>query len=354
VPEHNIERGLSYTKFKTLDTRVHVLRVGMAHNTIQPVPAGGNFPLSDYYGITTRPPQLARKAGALASVGGGFPFTQWHHQGEVGQPMGVMQLARELWTTGAGHGGHAYLQGKHKAYVQPARTSVAVWGGGEVVHIDSVNRGHVGTVAFTYRGGTSEQPDESRSLLVLRDPGAWEDADGRWIRHYTVGRATGLAMLLDVVLESDLPLPFELGQTVRWVQDMGAPSVLHAVSGMTELVRDGQNAIPLLDLFGDPSHGPDAWYARKNPRTALGVSEDGRTAYVVVVEGRVQGSKGFRLKQFANVLIELGAYNAVNLDGGGSSHMWVKGMGLVADSCYGDGTLEGVRPNIYSTAVFAQ
>jgi len=238
--------------------------------------------------------------------------------------------------------------------VQAARTQVAVWGGGDVVLLDSVNRGHEGTVAFTARGGTNEFPDPDRHLLVLRDPDSWKDQDGRWIRHYTVGKPTNLAGLLDVVLESDQPLPFEIGQTVRWVQDMGAPSVLHAISGMTELVRNGENAIPLLDLFGDPSHGPDAWYARKNPRTALGVNEDGGTAYVVVVEGRVKGSRGFRLKEFAKVLIDLGVYNAVNLDGGGSSHMWIQGRGLVADSCYGNGTLEGVRPNIYATAVFAQ
>ena len=84
------------------------------------------------------------------------------------------------------------------------------------------------------------------------------------------------------------------------------------------------------------------------------MNEDGGTAYVVVVEGRVKGSRGFRLKEFAKVLIDLGVYNAVNLDGGGSSHMWIQGRGLVADSCYGNGTLEGVRPNIYATAVFAQ
>lgn len=354
MPEHDIERGLSYTKFKTNYTRVHALRVDLSHHIIKPIPTGDTFPLDENYGSGTRPPQLAKQAGAVASVGGGFPLTQWHKQGITGQPSGLMQLDRELWTTGMGHGGHAYLQAKHTAYVQPARTSVAVWGGGEVVHLNSVNRGHTGTVCFTYRGGTNEQPDPDRNLLVLRDPGAWEDQDGRWIRHYTVGKLTRLGMRLDVVLESDLPLPFEVGQTVRWVQDTGAPSTLHGISGMTELVRDGENAVPLLDLFGDPSHGPDAWYARKNPRTALGVSDDGRTAYVVVVEGRVQGSKGFRLKEFAKVLIDLGVYNGVNLDGGGSSHMWIQGMGLVADSCYGSGTLDGVRPNIYATAVFAQ
>lgn len=58
----------------------------------------------------------------------------------------------------------------------------------------------------------------------------------------------------------------------------------------------------------------------RHPRTAAGVTEDGRTLILVVVDGRQPGhSIGVTLPELADIMIGLGAIDAINLDGGGSS-----------------------------------
>ncbi|BEV10351.1 phosphodiester glycosidase family protein [Asticcacaulis sp. DW145] len=56
------------------------------------------------------------------------------------------------------------------------------------------------------------------------------------------------------------------------------------------------------------------------PRTAIGVSADGHTAWLVVVDGRQKGySEGATLTELTDLFVALGAADAINLDGGGSS-----------------------------------
>ncbi|MBR5219294.1 MAG: phosphodiester glycosidase family protein [Clostridia bacterium] len=82
-----------------------------------------------------------------------------------------------------------------------------------------------------------------------------------------------------------------------------------AVGGGTVLVRDGKIYKFTNDVSG--SH----------PRTAAGVSRDGDTLYLVAVDGRQTATPGMSQTQFAQLMIDLGAYNAINFDGGGSSTM---------------------------------
>ncbi len=60
------------------------------------------------------------------------------------------------------------------------------------------------------------------------------------------------------------------------------------------------------------------------PRTAIGIREDG-SWLLVVVDGRQANSIGMTLEELAELMVKYGAKSAVNLDGGGSSEMVVKG-----------------------------
>ena len=58
------------------------------------------------------------------------------------------------------------------------------------------------------------------------------------------------------------------------------------------------------------------------PRTAAGVSQDGRYLYLITIDGRQLGySDGAIDPQTADWLIRFGSYNGINLDGGGSTTM---------------------------------
>jgi hypothetical protein len=95
-----------------------------------------------------------------------------------------------------------------------------------------------------------------------------------------------------------------------------------AISGRPILVVDGAASPALVDFPGA---------TLRAPRTAVGISRDGRTVYLVVVDGRQRDSRGFSLPELADLFVELGAHQALNLDGGGSSEMYVRGAGGVVN-----------------------
>ncbi len=62
------------------------------------------------------------------------------------------------------------------------------------------------------------------------------------------------------------------------------------------------------------------------PRTALGINQNGRWLYLIVVDGRQPFySMGATYKELAELLKSFGAFNAMSLDGGGSSTMVIQG-----------------------------
>jgi MYXO-CTERM domain-containing protein len=101
------------------------------------------------------------------------------------------------------------------------------------------------------------------------------------------------------------------------------------VSGFSEIVIEGTPyACPDATgaCFPDRSDMRD-----RHPRTAMGLSEDRRTFYLLVVDGRqgCSSSAGMFGAELAWLAHEIGAWQAFNLDGGGSSAMWVRGRGYV-------------------------
>jgi hypothetical protein len=88
--------------------------------------------------------------------------------------------------------------------------------------------------------------------------------------------------------------------------------IWQVVPGFRMLVDDGRIVVPedvASSKFGD-----------MNPRTAVGVDKKGETLWIVVVDGRQPGvSHGITLVEFACLFKSFGAWDALNLDGGGSS-----------------------------------
>lgn len=73
-------------------------------------------------------------------------------------------------------------------------------------------------------------------------------------------------------------------------------------------------------LLRDGVVAADVTNQTRHPRTALGVSAQGNKVWIVVTDGRQAGySEGATFGEMADLLAGLGATNAINLDGGGSS-----------------------------------
>ena len=91
-----------------------------------------------------------------------------------------------------------------------------------------------------------------------------------------------------------------------------------AVGGFPVLVRDSVE-VPGLDSAGAANFAPV-----RHPRTIVGVAARGRRLLLITVDGRQPGhSVGTTNRESARVALELGATEAINLDGGGSTAMVV-------------------------------
>lgn len=98
--------------------------------------------------------------------------------------------------------------------------------------------------------------------------------------------------------------------------------ITDGVSGRPMIVDSGRIA---TELYTFPRT-----FSRE-PRSAVGVSGDGRKVILVTVDGRRATSRGGTLTEMAELMIELGAVRAINLDGGGSTTMYVGGEGGVVN-----------------------
>jgi hypothetical protein len=90
-------------------------------------------------------------------------------------------------------------------------------------------------------------------------------------------------------------------------------------------LNNGPQDVNIHQLIGGSNHiimqngqFMEDW-AERHPRTAIGFNADSTRLYFVVVDGRHMTSTGVTLWEMKGIFDALGAVNAVNLDGGGSS-----------------------------------
>ena len=92
-------------------------------------------------------------------------------------------------------------------------------------------------------------------------------------------------------------------------------NIKFAIGAGTMLVKDGKKTEVTHNVSGN------------NPRTVFGTDKDGKKVYLITVDGRLAKSVGMTLSVLADFLVEYGVYNAVNLDGGGSTTLVSKSLG---------------------------
>jgi hypothetical protein len=98
----------------------------------------------------------------------------------------------------------------------------------------------------------------------------------------------------------------------------------NAVAGTPWLVRAGV-ARSAVDDAACPG-----LCANDHPRTAVGLDASRRFLWIVLVEGRRPGVPGVRLGPLAQWMQGMGVHDAVNLDGGGSSALFIAGRSVMA------------------------
>lgn len=106
-------------------------------------------------------------------------------------------------------------------------------------------------------------------------------------------------------------IKFEVSTIPNW------DNVNHIISGGPYLVKNSQ-------VFVDTAEQKLGAIGGRNPRTAIGYTADNHLI-IVIVDGRESSSVGMTLYELANFMKSIGCYNAMNLDGGGSTVLYVNG-----------------------------
>jgi len=106
-----------------------------------------------------------------------------------------------------------------------------------------------------------------------------------------------------------------IGDTVTVSRTMSPVAPIQAVGGQPVLLRDSM-------VVGAVDSVNNAAFRALNPRTAVAYGNKGRRLMIAVIDGRQPNySMGMSLRDMANLFRALGATDAINLDGGGSSAM---------------------------------
>jgi len=88
---------------------------------------------------------------------------------------------------------------------------------------------------------------------------------------------------------------------------ISAVNIDHAVGGFYQILISGEASARSIENNS------------RHPRSAAGISGSGQYLYLLVIDGRRPGSAGSTEAETAMILKQLGAYNGINFDGGGSS-----------------------------------
>ena len=255
---------------------------------------------------TTRVGAMVQDARAVAGVNGDF-----FDIGRTSAPLGIGVHPRRGLFNGRSDGWNSAFfltrTGRPRIGNLVVRTTIRQRPGLVVSTVNSPRVKPQGIGVYTERWGraagnaVTDGPQKRRRMVLVRE--------GRVVRNSTtllagspvrglmlVGRGDGADQLADFAVGDRLTLRREV------LRDP-----LMAITG-SEQILDDRRVLARDDRI-------------LHPRTAVGVDLDGRRVLLLVVDGRQEFSRGYTLVELAARLRSLGAEDALNLDGGGSSTM---------------------------------
>ena len=122
---------------------------------------------------------------------------------------------------------------------------------------------------------------------------------------------------------------FKLGDkvSVNYELTPNLENVNHIISGGPYLLKSGE-------IYIDTKNEKLTAITGRNPRTAIGYTKD-NVMIIVTVDGRKEGFSGVTLNELAKIMKDLGCWEAINLDGGSSTVMYVNGSTISGSNIKG-------------------
>jgi exopolysaccharide biosynthesis protein len=144
-------------------------------------------------------------------------------------------------------------------------------------------------------------------------------------------------------------------------------SIYNAFSGSAQIITNGVVTIPVYkdathpnglltpDSYGTSYSNSNSWYNAVNARTIVGLTQNNQTLVIFTVDNAA-GSQGMNLTEAANYLLtNYGVYNALNLDGGGSTTLTAENPTTGVDYAVNNtSNAGGLRAEGANLAIFAE
>ncbi|MGD9497150.1 MAG: phosphodiester glycosidase family protein [Armatimonadota bacterium] len=254
--------------------------------------------------------RIVAACGAWGGVNGGFFASQ-------GPPLGMLVIdgewIREPWP------GRTVLGITADGRLLMDRLTFSarvVFAGLGTQRLWAINRGHDEQdtmVMYTRRWGDVLAGASGRTRLVVDGSGAvtHKETNGCALRipqdGFVLSGIGRMAASLSMV-EVGTMVTAQLGTDPAW------PGLRHAIGGGPRLVKDGRPHIT-----AGPEHFRADVCASIRPRTAVGFTRAGRLLLVAAEPSDPGTNGGMTLEELASTMIKLGAWQAMNLDGGGST-----------------------------------
>ena len=171
---------------------------------------------------------------------------------------------------------------------------------------------------FLNKGKTVEEYCELNNALACVNGGGFEDAGGQ---------GNGGAPDSMVVVDGEIYAPW--GGTHNGFVGIDDQGILHVDCQSTQAIRDAKIQYgcaygPILVENGDYSPNLKDDGTGINPRTAVGQRAD-KSILLLVIDGRHVSSLGATYNDLADIMLDYGAINAGNMDGGSSTLMYYNG-----------------------------
>jgi len=291
--------------FQGAPIRINVIEVNSNLNPdLRLTPVIASDTLAHKSTITT----IAKKNNSIVAINGTF------FKPATGVPLGTLMINKKMYT------GPIYNRvamgifdnGYDMARIQ-LNASLKSWN--KSIKVDNINQPRtLSTLVIVYTpewGKTAPPIPKYGKELAIKDNKVIESSTSPLSIPEDGYVVVGPAQQLDkIAQEKDLKL--EILTMPEW------DNVNHIISGGPYLVKNDK-------VFIDMTEQNLGSIGGRNPRTAIGYTGNGNLI-IVTVDGREKSSIGMTLTELANFMKSIGCYNAMNLDGGGSTVLYVNGQ----------------------------
>ena len=255
---------------------------------------------------------IAKSKNAIVALNGTY------FKPQTGVPLGTLMIDKKIYT------GPVYDRvalgifnegGSTKFDIARVQLQASIKGSGHTIAVDNINQPRMlSTYVLVYTPDWGKispyAPKYGVNLLVEDNVITKASANPITIPENGYVISGPKSILYPLLEKKDVKL--SVGTNPEW------KNVKHIVSGGPYLVKDNE-------VFVDMTAQKLGAIGGRNPRSAIGYTSD-NNLILVAVDGREGSSIGMTLMELGNFMKSIGCTNAINLDGGGSTVMYVNGQ----------------------------